>query len=342
MNFVDKVLELSGGYDTRVNLALLLATESKDVLENIEIITDKRKADDLASVNKISKNLNIIVKEASTLPNYSKVATAQQEYMLWSYGSAGVYLPIYRMRSQAHTNVLKIHGANYRGRSYIKTPAIRKAESLTNDLPKKTASNVKDVFLGSFDELGVRPEDSNAMQQHYMAFRCRVHYGRNWHWRFRNLFVTPQLSLNLKKLTDWKELTGESAEQVTSDILYTVSPELTQIPFDTPDKKFSDETVGRSKKLGININIQHRQKIDFLGHVKKPRPSKVTDKNNDLEFAELLLEKFQHGLKNKKIKKLFGRKFIKQAKQQKKGKSMLKKGKISAVVAAYEIIKLTE
>ena len=337
--FSSKTIELSGGYDTRVNLALLL--NSSGALRDMNISSIKSLEADYKAASRLTKELGLKIGNTRTVE--SNISDPGEMFSIWKYGNSGFYAPIYTVRSNHHVDALKIHGANYRGRSYVNNDAPKRASIMEDQVQGEVGKIVSQEFKNSFDEIGVDINNPNAIDKHYTAFRCRLHYGRNWFWRFRDFYVTPQLSPLYKELNDFRSYTANNSEQTTCDILVNTDERLATLPFDTAEKEFSNESIEKARSL--NIESPQRKRIGIYG---KPlvnnntKDESETSDNNKEAFKELVRRHYYDAVKRPEMKEIFGSSFIEMANDEIGLERLPSSGKISVIISAAITLDIIE
>lgn len=332
--------ELSGGYDSRINFGLL-ATNNKTA-EKWTLLSDKSKPADYKAAEKLAGHYKLEIGKQS---RHTSKGSDYEHFDIWRYGNAGHYIPLYKPASVEFTNSIKIHGANYRGRSYVATSAPKRIEKIKHALPEREGQMVADEFEQSFAEIGIDNIASpNAMHEHYTAFRARIHYGRNWFRRHGNILITPLLTAQLRAMTDYIHNAFPDAhpEQTTCDILHAIDPTLAKMPFDQKEKAFPKETIKFSKKLDLESEGIDRQKIKLYGFAKQDNILQKKKEKRKKLYSELLLEKRDNALQDERVTDIYWKNFLEEAKNEDLSGNLSKAGKTSVLINAKIFVDLVD
>ncbi|MCC5980963.1 MAG: hypothetical protein JJU26_04520 [Oceanicaulis sp.] len=93
------------------------------------------------------------------------------------------------------------------------------------------------------------------MQHHYLNFRGRLHYGRNWYHLFRGQNYTPLLSPKLSRAAFSLPVADYKASKPSMDILAALDNTLAVIPFELDDKFFSSRLLEASPFWGDPVDF---------------------------------------------------------------------------------------
>lgn len=239
---------LSGGYDSRVTFSLALQGIS-GYTERYKVHSDPRKIEDLRPASALRDLYQI---KDNFRPSNPIQLNAEQAYDIWKLGCVGVYLPVYVPRRLKPAGNVNVHGGHFRAHAYSSLSVKDRLHVMEKQLKKKGALNseFRENFLDSFGEIDVDVDDPRAMHEHYLNFRSRFHYGRNWYKSLADVMMTPLISSELKELSDACIASGGSMEQVTHDLMYLLDPRLPYMPFDREEKNFTREVSERSRVKG--------------------------------------------------------------------------------------------
>lgn len=323
---------ISGGKDSRVNLGLLLM--HRETISKFGLFTKSYLSEDFPVVKKLEQYLDIDVYHNNNRIGTSGYLQGREAYDLWKYGSAGVYVPIYKPIDNTHRKTIRISGSNFEARSYAKKTPLQRYSAIKNDknLSAKSALHVADSFLQSFAQINIDPKDKNAMKEHYIAFRSRLHYGRTWYKRFERIPITPLLDNSLKLMSEWRQKNTGSKDQVLCDILYAISPKLVKIKFDKEEKNFSKEMINEAKKLKIHKKI--RQKAINKKIYYQPQKNNIKRYQDGETFEKIFLKEFNKYKRSKDVTSLFDAAFINAATTELDQQDLLQARKASLIVSA--------
>ncbi|MCH8522292.1 hypothetical protein, partial [Glycocaulis sp.] len=104
-------------------------------------------------------------------------------------------------------------------------------------------------------DLDLTPDDPFCMQHHYLNFRGRLHYGRNWYHLFRGQNYTPLLSPKLSRAAFSLPVADYKASKPSMDILAALDNTLAVIPFELDDKFFSSRLLEASPFWGDPVDF---------------------------------------------------------------------------------------
>ena len=234
--------DVSGGHDSRAVMAMLQRSGGS---APVTYATDSTKPGDYTVAKKLARYFDTELELRAKIPGRLEGVAA---YDIWAYGSAGVYLPIVEPRAVGETRRLRFHGGNFLSKEFGEIPAAIKIRSFAKWI--KTGSSdresVEHEFLQSFDHIDMEADAQFAMQMHYINFRGRFHYGRNWFSHTRSPMITPLISPLLAKAAFRLPPEEYNRNRVSLDLLLALDNALVGIPFDLPEKNFSTEEAETS------------------------------------------------------------------------------------------------
>lgn len=232
---LDLLCDVSGGHDSRAVMGMLQRSEGTSP---VTYTTDPTKPGDYAVAKQLARHFGTRLELKSQVPVTLDGATA---YDIWSHGSTGVYLPIVVPRAEHETRRLRFHGGNFLSKEFGELPARQRVLRLHKWIKtgERDRAAVAREFLDAFGHMDMDPDAPFAMQMHYINFRGRFHYGRNWFSYTRSPMITPLISPLLARAAF--RLTPEqyNRNRVSLDLLLALDNALGVIPFDLPEKDFT-------------------------------------------------------------------------------------------------------
>lgn len=172
-------VDLSGGQDSR--LVFGIVAKYPHLAELTFARSNKSMEDDYRVAAAVASEYDFRLKSASyTGPKLG----GQASFDLWADANAGLYRPIYVPVSDHPRAVVQFNGANFLGKAYVSKNVEERVESWRGSLSPEAFKIVADEFKNSFTDIGVCADSEEAMAQHYMHFRARIHYGRAWYSHF--------------------------------------------------------------------------------------------------------------------------------------------------------------
>ena len=239
---LDLLCDVSGGHDSRAVMGMLQRSEGNSP---VTYTTDPTKPGDYAVAKQLAGHFGTQLELKSQVPVSLDGATA---YDIWSHGSTGVYLPIVAPRAEHETRRLRFHGGNFLSKEFGELPARQRVLRLHKWIKtgERDRAAVAQEFLDAFGHIDMDPDAPFAMQMHYINFRGRFHYGRNWFSYTRSPMITPLISPLLARAAF--RLTPEqyNRNRVSLDLLLALDNALGVIPFDLPEKDFTTEEIEES------------------------------------------------------------------------------------------------
>jgi hypothetical protein len=242
--------QLSGGYDSRLALALLLAGTGPGAIA-VESFPDREQDFRLARAicEALGLRLNAPQPGGSTLDGEASLA-------VWELASLGVYLPIYPIQNLstppgAHLRVTGDLAADwkyFRGTARFNGDAAKVARDIRGELARRPhGREVAEDFLSVFREMDIDPAAPWAMEIYYSLMRSRFHCGRHWYRELgHNRLATPLVSARLVRLEMLAAEHGWDRRRICCDILLAADPRLARFPFDRTDKRFPADLLDAS------------------------------------------------------------------------------------------------
>jgi len=246
----DIMADLTGGHDSR---AIFGMTQRAGVADRIRYFSNPARPDDFRSASLVSAAYG---RSLITQPHVEVFDEPEELYALWKQACLGVYTSIYAGSVQENQGRLRLHGGNFLSKEFGEKPARVRAESTRRFMPdKQIADRVARAFMQSFGQIGIDPDHTWAMQLHYLNFRGRFHYGRNWFGNGRTPHLTPLISQHFARAAFKLSPHDYNTLRPCMDLLLALDNQLGLIPFDLPEKCFPTEALETSpfwrKPLGF-------------------------------------------------------------------------------------------
>lgn len=343
-NKVKVSADLTGGVDSRVILAMLLAAKKRLNGENIYFprlgcgsIAGDLKDLEIAKLicNAFSLELN-----GPTYKN-SNILSSEESLASWRDLCLGIYHPIYLPKKAA--NPLMIHfggggGGNHR-QVYDKNNLFSTKEDAIEYYsqsisPKWLSLEFEQSLYETFKYIELTTGSDNVQSlliEHYRSFRNRLHAGRSPQY---SVTFSPLGSSYLDVASSTLGVHQKKSAQVNYDVIASLKYELLNLPFDKDNKKPTKNTL---ECLTI-------VDIDSL-----PNPGKIyahegvvaSDNKKKVDRFDKLNDEFRHAADTKFSKEFWSNEFIstasatmKKAKENKKFRHAIDGQPISCIIAS--------
>ncbi|KEQ12187.1 hypothetical protein [Endozoicomonas numazuensis] len=302
---VPLVLDLSGGYDSRIVLGMMESSNIPSSLKFIKSIEhqkgDFRSATALCEIFKLPINTYIYPQKEQYLSSSDYLRT-------YFSGSGGSYLPInHYSGSELFKNFhFRLTGYQPTGwdAAIMGTPEKLAKSILFNmeDRPHKEA--VKEDFLETLRILGVDSGGEAAMAAYYCALRSRFHYGRS---SFKTIghsyLVTPLMSKSFFLLDIHNRRNGFPPQKIFVDIYSALGKWASETPFEHEGKQFTPDLIHKAifssaKKINPNVFKIYGHPHDRVTDTKESQFSTILDfdsatENVKAEMAHLYKSSFR-------------------------------------------------
>ena len=233
-------VDVSGGTDSRMLLGLLLSSGADlsgiQFVSNPNLEQDYRVACGLADVYGFS--LGRGVNRACVNERLSEA----EQFEIYLYGCLGVYHKPYFPAFRERPNIFRLHGGGgevlreYYSGDFLSF--IERYEKFFKD--PALFQLIRDNYASCLES-----GSYNSANDHYLDYRSRFHFGRNWYKSNTASLVTPLLSSDL--IREYAALSPLAKSKRYLQLAYylLLDPTLLNIPFDTPEKSFPAKDIER-------------------------------------------------------------------------------------------------
>lgn len=252
--------DLSGGVDSRLVLALLMASGCD--LKKIEFVSNPSATVDLEIAKKIadfySLNLN------NTKKSKRQILSSREKLDLTLYSSLGVYHGFYLPSNIRNEESIHLHGGggglfrqvfNHNFEEIL----LNQAEFFPNSI--FLARSIEQLMM--FDRKRIDTHDLPPSERSICYFyqtRNRYHFGRDWFKSLDGNLITPLISNDILKMRFLAKDILDDKELYLLMFLLT-APELLEFEFDKEEKKFSKGSIDKVKNV-INSQSSFKLKSD--------------------------------------------------------------------------------
>ncbi|MFD1215443.1 hypothetical protein [Microbulbifer celer] len=238
----DFSVEISGGADSRLLLALLLSSGVD--ISGINFLSNPSLGNDYRIAGQLAKKYGFSLAPAMNRQANVERLSAFEQVELYLYGSLGAYHKTYFSRFRYRPKTFRLHGGgggllrDYYGGEFL--PYIDKYNKFFRD--QCLFSSIKDNYRSCLESAGYL-----SAGDHYLDFRCRFHVGRNWYKSNEACLITPLISSDL--LREYAELSPVARSRRYLHLAYymLLDPEILSVPFDEDWKSFPVEDVERMR-----------------------------------------------------------------------------------------------
>lgn len=241
--------EITGGKDSRVVLAALLAAHESQVPlgEVVRFRSDPRALPDIRVAEALSAEHGLLVNSRRSPGGVPM--SGQESLNMWRTHDLGVYGPIYFPKARNKEVTLggaggEGHRLFYRASSMDAILRSRQPEHVTEADHSKLIARVSKEL----SQVGVGAERGMDRRiLHYRYFRDRLHGGRQ---TLRSVTLAPLSGRRLRAASAL--VSGEHRErgQVIADLLLNLSPDLAHAPYDAPSKTLDSQHVAEHVSVG--------------------------------------------------------------------------------------------
>lgn len=232
--------DLTGGLDSRVVLALLLAATrdcDPSVRERLQVLSDagRRARRDHAVATELCERFGLALNgRPGGRPTW---LNGRASYALWKDLCLGVYHPIYFPNTFPSGDLVRLGGGggeNHRpfyGR-FVGAPSADTFVSrrTRNIFPRSARAGFAAALQQAIDDITEgSPGHLDALACHYRHFRNRFHAGREPQYGVK---LQPLASKGLDSVAAVAGTSRFHSAQMLYDLLYNLNPELLEVPFD--------------------------------------------------------------------------------------------------------------
>lgn len=306
---LDLLCDISGGHDSRAVMAMLQKSGGSS---RISYTSDATKPDDYRIARLLARHYGRRLHSRAQVPVQLDGRAA---FEVWAHGSAGVYLPIVTPRAAQEASRLRFHGGNFLSKEFAELTPSDKAATFSKWIKTGNTDkrSVADEFLASFGHIDMDIDAPFAMQMHYINFRGRFHYGRNWYSHTRAPMITPLISQTLARAAF--RLTPEeyNHSRVSLDLLLALDNALGTIPFDAPEKDFTMEEVEASPFWKRPLAFEPGTLPKVFGPDVTAAPAGGEESPGGPGFMDVFRSRFPDMLESVRGAALFGESYLERA-----------------------------
>lgn len=257
-------LSLSGGYDSRLVLALSLMAGNT---RGLRVTSLTSKPLDFKVAKALSERFDLALNQApeSRTP---RTLSASDSIRLYLLSCGGVYLPYYPVTRHRLSREPELHltGDQPSGLSFLAGKArfngeiAKIADDIGDALEDRAYGNeVRSDFLSTFVDLGIDSDHPAAPLAFYSAIRARHHGGRSWYKSLGDsALFTPLMHSDLMRLDIANATAGYrnsesgygSKQKFFADAFSAVGGWALEEPFETPQRAFPSALLGSSPFRG--------------------------------------------------------------------------------------------
>tara|TARA_Y200000002_G_scaffold190710_1_gene157385 strand:+ start:3109 stop:4764 length:1656 start_codon:yes stop_codon:yes gene_type:complete len=237
---------ISGGYDSRLVLCMIAIA---GVSDNINVSSYRHKTNDYNSAVALCEHFGLPLN--LTRMRQESVLSAGEALRVYLMSCGGTYLPFYPIHDIVMRSPFEVvlTGDQPTGWSHFAGTAQfnGNADKIANDIleffdSSTIGKKLSDEFLSTFDLLGIDKNHPAAMLAHYTAIRSRHHCGRNWYKSMGSrLLFTPLMDSRFIALDLYNQKNGIHPTQLFIDTFSATGDWACEIPFETPERSFTEE-----------------------------------------------------------------------------------------------------
>lgn len=243
--------DLSGGFDSRAVMALLLSThEFSTDNPRHQVLSATSKVDDYRAASGLAGTYGFELNGPVQRPPLPK--SGVRAMRTWRAHCLGTYRPVYLAPAGESPFFIRGHGAgggNHRttfNDANITDRTARYASARNPETHRRWARSVEaSLHAVSADHPGVHP-----MVVHYREFRSRFHFGHAPHQR---AMFMPLSSGLLDVITDRED--SRTHRQFYFDIMESLAPGIIELPFDEPRKSPTEVELGAVTTVSLDDRV---------------------------------------------------------------------------------------
>lgn len=241
-------ISLSGGVDSRVSKSLL---QSSDVeyrcYSHAHVPRDLQIAQQLCAVT--GAPLTSRRQELEDVPSRDRMRLSTADSIrLGLYSNAGVYNRFAPVQGFNFWRRINFVGGSLIGPVSMRLSVKERLTMLQQE--GERGEFVANEIIHALMDLDVALDDPFAMFYHYAHFRSRLHYGCAWRTAIQSIEIHPcmdPLLLQLPRVVDREYL---MANGVPHDLIQMLTPQLSAIPYDDPNKVSARRWLSEYPEVG--------------------------------------------------------------------------------------------
>ncbi|TLP94739.1 hypothetical protein FEF26_11485 [Nesterenkonia salmonea] len=291
-------LSLSGGYDSRLVLALLIQSGAAP---NVRISSLTSKPNDFKVAKSLCDRFRLPLNQPRGTSSPRNMSSSDSIRM-YLESCGGTYLPFYpvmrnRLNPQGefHLTGDQPSGLSFlAGRAKFNGEVPKIAEDIRLALSQRVhGEQVREDFLSTFSDLGVASEDPVAPLVFYSAIRARHHGGRSWYKSLGDsALLTPLMHSDLIRLDVHNVRAGHrqassgygSKQKFFADVFSAIGGWPLEEPFETDNRQFPTALLDESPfRGGVRIEPSDFEVYGHLGDIEAD-PSDKTVPPLDLDL----------------------------------------------------------
>ena len=237
---------VSGGYDSRLVLCMIAIA---GISSNINVSSYRHKINDYNSAVALCEHFGLPLNLERM--KQESVLSAGEALRVYLMSCGGTYLPFYPIHDVVMRSPFEvvITGDQPTGWSHFAGTAQfnGNADKIAGDIldyfeGTEIGKKLSDEFLSTFNLLGIDKSHPAAMLAHYTAIRSRHHCGRNWYKSMGSrLLFTPLMDSRFIALDLYNQKNGIHPTQLFIDTFSATGDWACEIPFETPERSFTEE-----------------------------------------------------------------------------------------------------
>lgn len=249
--------DLSGGRDSRLVFGML--SRSGISPEAVRLHSQKSKPEEYAIAQEVASRFGYSL--GGPAVNRGQRIDSLLKVNNWIFGSAGVYIPFYFGGGTFESNKFHLHGGNFVATQFARHSPRNQAERIKRSLkfrnvPADDVEALISGFLDYFEKLDLDPDSNISMQKHYIDFRSRFHYGRNWAAGSGTSILTPLIDHELFQIYHEQ---GRDVSNFYTDLFLSLDKRLLSVPFDLEYKNLSPAAMEDSEFSRHPLQIRHEE-----------------------------------------------------------------------------------
>ena len=272
------VLDLSGGYDSRIVLGMLNSSKTPNSQKFIKSIESMH--GDYLSASALCEQLNLSINKYK-YPEKEQYLSSSESLRMYFMNSGGAYLPINPCSGTKLFNKFFFRLTGYQPSGWdaaIMGKPEKLAKSIAYNLEGRPHQDtIKNDFLETLDLLGVDTTSETSMTAYYCAIRSRFHYGRS---SFKTIghsyLLTPIMSKSFLLLDIYNRGKGLPPQNIFADIYSALGEWASKTRFEHEGKNFP-ESLTNNPLFSSPANITPVN-YKVYGHPLEPSNNSSTQK----------------------------------------------------------------